>query len=89
MNKPDKIEEKPVISQEIVSFLSDLILLTTFAKRKGVSKDAVYYNIRNGRIKEDDLIWIDIYQYIRWSQYKDFSFKDHALSKTSKRASKR
>lgn len=59
----------------LVAFLQDLILLTTFAQRKGVSKDAVYHAIDDERINEKDLIWIDKVQFIRWSQYKDITFR--------------
>lgn len=66
---------------QLTAFITDLILLTTFAERKKVSKDTVYNAIKKERIQESDLIWIDKYQFIRWSQYKHLTFRDKVINK--------
>lgn len=50
-----------------------LISVSSFAKRKKVSRQAVRYQIVNGNIQQV-FIGVDKDPYIDWNSYKDFKF---------------
>jgi predicted DNA-binding protein YlxM (UPF0122 family) len=55
---------------------ASLVSLSSFAKRKNVTRHAVYYHIKvSGRIIPT-LVGMDKDLYIDWKSYKDFEFKD-------------
>jgi hypothetical protein len=65
----------PDQSQSHVS--RSLITPASFAKKKGVSRHAVYYHIKTSKLIVPTLVGMDKDIYIDWKDYKSFDFNEN------------
>lgn len=56
----------------------NLITIADFAKEKGCSRQAVYYQIKETQAITTVFIGKNKYPFIDWNQYKNFKFDDNA-----------
>jgi len=65
--------------QMIERFKKDLLQVTSYADRKGVTAPGVWRVIKSdtdGRILKEDIQWIDGVAFLSWSQHKDVYFAE-------------
>jgi hypothetical protein len=69
--------ETTTTAQEPRHLSRTLMSLASFAKRKGVSRQSVYYHIKTSKRIVPTLVGMDKDIYVDWKEYQSFEFNEN------------